>query len=109
MGRHAAHIYQSRIETYETEIAGIKKRSNWYSLVRLLSFAAAIFLLVKLLPVNIYVAIGSALAAISILLLFVNRSSKLSISKQLLEELLKINFSEFMSFTHWNIIKLKRQ
>ena len=91
MGQHAAHIYRSRIATCETEIASIKKRSNWYSLFRLLSFAAAIFLLVKLLSVNIYVAIGSALAAISILLLFVNRSSKLSSRKKLLEELLEIN------------------
>ena len=107
MGQHAAHIYQSRIETYETEIAGIKKRSNWYSLVRLLSFAAAIFLLVKLLPVNIYVAIGSALAAISILLLFVNRSSKLSMSKQLLEELLKINISE-LNTLGWDFSDLDR-
>jgi DNA mismatch repair ATPase MutS len=107
MGQHAAHIYQSRIETYETEIAGIKKRSNWYSLVRLLSFAAAIFLLVKLLPVNIYLAIGSALAAISILLLFVNRSSKLSISKQLLEELLKINISE-LNALGWDFSDLDR-
>ncbi len=91
MGQHAVHIYRLRIATCETEIASIKKRSNWYSLFRLLSFAAAIFLLVKLLPVNIYMAIGSVLAAISILLLFVNRSSKLSNRKKLLEELLEIN------------------
>ncbi len=91
MGKDTAHIYRSRIATCETEIASIKKRSNWYSLFRLLSFAAAIFLLVKLLSVNIYVAIGSALAAISILLLFVNRSSKLSSRKKLLEELHAIN------------------
>ena len=91
MGRHAAHIYRSRIETCETEIANIKKRSNWYSLFRLLSFVAAIFLLVKLLSVNIYAAIGSALAAISILLLFVNRSARLSSRIKLLEELLEIN------------------
>jgi hypothetical protein len=94
MDRHAAHIYQSRIETYETEIARIKKRSNWYSLVRLLSFSATIFLLVKLLSINLYIAIGSALAAFSILLLFVNRSLKISSRKRLLEELLDINISE---------------
>ena len=94
MGQHAAHIYQSRIKTYETEIEGIRKRSNWYSLFRLLSFTAAIFLLVKLLSVNIYAAIGSALAAIGILLFFVNRSLRLSSRKQLLEELHKINISE---------------
>lgn len=94
MSQHATHIYQSRIEILETEIASIKKRSNWYSLFRLLSFAAAIFLMVKLLSANIYLAVGSALAAFSILLLFVNRSSKLSARKRLLEELLKINKSE---------------
>ena len=94
MGQDAEHIYRSRIKICETEIASIKKRSNWYSLFRLLSFVAAIFLLVKLLSVNIYVAIGSALAAIIILLLFVNRSSKLSSRKKLLEELLEINKSE---------------
>jgi DNA mismatch repair ATPase MutS len=44
--------------------------------------------------VNIYLAIGTAFAAISILLLFVNRSSKLSARKKLLEELLEINKSE---------------
>lgn len=94
MSQHATHIYQSRIEILETEIASIKKRSNWYSLFRLLSFAAAIFLMVKLLSANIYLAVGSALVAFSILLLFVNRSSKLSARKRLLEELLKINKSE---------------
>ncbi len=94
MGQHATHIYQSRIEIFETEIASIKKRSNWYSLFRLLSFLATIFLLVKLLSANIYLAVGSALAAFSILLLFVNRSSKLSARKRFLEELLKINKSE---------------
>jgi len=104
---HAAHIYQSRIKICETEIAGINKRSNWYSLIRLLSFASAIFLLVKLIPVNIYVAIGSALAAISILLLFVNRSSKLSTRKQLLEELLKINISE-LNALGWDFSDLDR-
>ena len=101
------HIYRSRIATCETEIASIKKRSNWYSLFRLLSFAAAIFLLVKLLPVNIYMAIGSALAAISILLLFVNRSSKLSKRKKLLEELLEINKLEINAL-RWDFSDLDR-
>ena len=107
MGQEAAHIYRSRIATCETEIASIKKRSNWYSLFRLLSFAAAIFLLVKLLSVNIYVAIGSALAAISILLLFVNRSSKLSSRKKLLEELLEINKLEINAL-RWDFSDLDR-
>jgi DNA mismatch repair ATPase MutS len=94
MGQDAAHIYRSRIKTGEIEIAGIKKRNNWYSLFRLLSFAAAIFFLFKFLSVNLCLAIGAALAAISILLLFVKRSSILSARKQLLEELLEINHSE---------------
>ncbi len=94
MGGQAAHIYRSRITAYETEIAVIKKRNNWYSLARLLSFAVAIVLLVKLRSVSIYLAIGAALAAIIVLLLFVNRSSKLSARKKLLEELLEINQSE---------------
>jgi DNA mismatch repair ATPase MutS len=94
MVQDAAHIYRLRIKICKNEIAGIKKRNNWYSLFRLLSFAAAIFLLVKLLPVNLYLAIGTALAAISILLLFVKRSLRLSARKQLLEELLEINNSE---------------
>jgi DNA mismatch repair ATPase MutS len=91
MVQDAAHIYQSRIKTCKNEIAGIIKRINWYSLFRLLSFAAAIFLLIKFLSVNLYLAIGAALAAISILLLFVKRSSMLSARKQLLQELIEIN------------------
>jgi len=94
MGQHASHIYQSRIAAYRTEIAGIVKRNNWYSLFRLLSFVAAIFLLVKGGSINIYAAIGSALIAISILLFFVNRSARLSNRKKLLEELLEINTLE---------------
>jgi len=94
MSRNVAHIYRSRIATYETEIASIKKRNNWYSLFRLFFFVATIFLLVKGLPMNIYAGIGSALATFSILLLLVNRSSKLSIRKRLLEELVEINNSE---------------
>jgi DNA mismatch repair ATPase MutS len=94
MGQQPTNIYQSRIETYKTEIAGINKRNNWYSLIRLLSFSAMIILLVKLLPVNLYLATGTALAAFSILLLFVNLSLKLSSRKKLLEELFEINVSE---------------
>ncbi len=94
MGPTVAHIYRSRIATYETEIVSIKKRSNWYSFFRLFFFIAAIFLLVKLLSVNLYIAIGSALAAFSILLLFVNRSARISSRKKLLEELLEINTLE---------------
>jgi DNA mismatch repair ATPase MutS len=94
MGQDAAHTYLSRIETYERELASIKKRNSWYSLIRLVSFAAAIFLLVKYLSLHPYLAIGAALAAFSILLLFVKRSSILSARKQLLEELLEINHSE---------------
>ncbi|KPL15779.1 MAG: hypothetical protein AMS26_06770 [Bacteroides sp. SM23_62] len=101
MGQQAAHIYRSRIQTCEREITQIKNRNNWYSLIRLLSFAGAIFLLIKLLSVNIYLAIGTALAAISILLLFVNRSSRLSARKKLLEELLEINKSE-LNVLRWD-------
>jgi hypothetical protein len=105
MGQHAGHIYQSRIGTYEAEIADIKRGNNWYSLFRLLSFIAAIVLLAKLLSVNIFIAIGSALAAISILLLFVNRSAKLSKRKILLEELLEINKLE-INVLRWNFSDL---
>jgi DNA mismatch repair ATPase MutS len=101
MSQQAAHIYRSRIQRCEREIAQIKNRNNWYSLIRLLSFAGAIFLLIKLVSVNIYLAIGTALAAISILLLFVNRSSRLSARKKLLEELLEINKSE-LNVLRWD-------
>ena len=94
MGQKAQHIYRSRIKTFETEVERIKKRNNWYSLIRLISFVLSIFLLVKLLPVNLYLAIGMAVVAFSILLLFVNRSSKISARRKLLEELLEINKSE---------------
>lgn len=94
MGQPAANIYQSRIEKYKTEIASIKKRSNWYTGIRLLSFTASVFLLAKLLSVNIYLAIGSAAAAFSVLLLFVNLSGRLSGRRKLLEELVRINTLE---------------
>jgi DNA mismatch repair ATPase MutS len=94
MSQQAGHIYGSRIENIETEIASIRRRNDWYSGIRLLSFAAAIFLLVRLLPVNLYLALGSAVAALSMLLYFVNRSARLSARKKLLEELLSINRAE---------------
>ena len=94
MVQNPAHIYRSRIEKYQNEIAVLKKRNNWYSVFRLLSFALAIFLLAIFLSLNVYLAIGTSLAAFSILLLFVNLGSRLSTRKKLLEELLNINLSE---------------
>lgn len=102
MEQQAAQIYRSRIKALETQLGRIKKRSNWYSLLRLLSFSASVFLLVRLLSVNIYLASGTALVAVSLLLLFVNLSSKLSARKKLLEELLDINQSEIKAL-RWDL------
>ena len=79
MGQQAAQIYQARIDQYEADIGSLKKRLNGYSMLRLVSFALAIFLLVKLFSENAYLAIGTSLAAFSLLLFFVNRSSRTAI------------------------------
>jgi DNA mismatch repair ATPase MutS len=94
MSQQAAQIYQARIDQYEADIGSLKKRLNGYSILRLLSFALAIVLPVKLFSVNSYLAIGTSLAAFSLLLFFVNRSSRLSARKKLLEELRSINQGE---------------
>ena len=77
MGQEAEHIYQSRIKSFEVEVERIKKRNTRYSLIRLLSFIAAIILLIKLLPLNLYLAIGTAMVAFSVRVLLINGSPAL--------------------------------
>ncbi len=101
MDQNPAHIYRSRIQRYEHEINALRRRNNWYSLFRLLSFALGIFLLARLLSENIYLAIGSSLASFSTLLLFVNRGLRLSARKKLLEELREINLAEIRAL-NWD-------
>ena len=94
MSEKVLSIYRSKADSLRLETDWIRKRSNWYSAIRLFLFILAIFLVFKFFNVNLTLAITSSLASLILLILIVKLGSRLSARKQMLEELLKINEAE---------------